>query len=394
MPARRRTGLWIAGVGMVAAAACAAAFWLAPGRRPPAGKPGPASAAATASMADLARSVGEGNSVALGELVARTLGQADTPPTALSQAEVEEWAGTLRALRSGFLQFNPAGRASTLRIAGRAFQRLAVEPAPADWTAWLQPVHALMAAGLDDARPDVRVAALAEVSRLWSWSPGRGMLPAEEDALAAWKQGLHAPVVRRLGDAEEAARIAAVKCLGELPIASAAAPAVAYLDDPKSAEVRKQVLVSFARRPALLSEDEVLRHLSTDNDPTVVEVARIVLEVRGLNQEQISLGRMIFHPKAEIRASVMPLLRNRTDIDPVIWLMRLSHDPEESVRLGAVDALAARMSPEVGQRLAEMARTDRSPAVRKSAARFLSESEKTAALPPLPGSPSLNPRAN
>ena len=137
----------------------------------------------------------------------------------------------------------------------------------------------------------------------------------------------------------------------------------------------------------------MLRHLS-DADPGVAEVAKVVLEIRGLTTEQISLGRMIYHPRADIRASVIPLLKNRTDVDPVVWLLQLSHDADESVRLGAVDALAVRMTPEVGQRLAEMARTDRSPAVRKSASRFLSESEKTAALPPLPGSPSLNPKAN
>ena len=87
------------------------------------------------------------------------------------------------------------------------------------------------------------------------------------------------------------------------------------------------------------------------------------------------------------------LLKSRTDIDPAVWLLRLSHDPEETVRLAAVDAMAARISPEVGQRLAEMATTD-APGRRKSASRFLPESEKTAALPPLPGAPSLNPKAN
>jgi HEAT repeat protein len=201
-------------------------------------------------------------------------------------------------------------------------------------------------------------------------------------------------VVRHLHDAEPEARIAAVTCLGELPIDTLAAPAVSCLDDPRSPAVRKQVLISFARRPALLSEDMVLGHVFDDADKALPEVAKFVLKTRGLNDEQIVLGSKIYDSRPEVRASVIGLLKNRTDIDPVIWLLRLSHDANETVRLGAIDALAARMSPEVAQRLLEMATTDQSAAVRASAGRFRPESEKTAALPPLPGSPSLNPKAN
>jgi hypothetical protein len=404
MPARRRTGLWVAGVVGVAAVAGVSAYVATTANRGKAPMPVPAAATAATSKAttidaatplpDLVGALRTGDSHALAELFRRTAVQPDTRPTALNEAETTQWADVFAALRTNFLRFNAPGRASTMMIVGRTLQRLAVEPAPTTWSSLLQPAHDLLDAGLNESGLEVRVTALDEVSRLWSWVPARTLTGTQEDALAGWKQGFQTPVVRRLGDREPEARIAAVKCLGELPVATAAAPAIAFLDDPRSADVRKQVLVSFARRRSLLSEDDVLRRLAGDSDPGVAQVAEIVLKTRGLTKEQISLGSMIFHRKPEIRASVIPLLKDRADIDPTVWLLQLSHDLEESVRLGSIDALAARMTPEIGQRLAEMAATDQSPAVRKSAGRFLAESEKTAALPPLPGSSSLNPKAN
>jgi hypothetical protein len=175
--------------------------------------------------------------------------------------------------------------------------------------------------------------------------------------------------------------------------------------------VRQQVLVSFAQRPALLSDDVILKRLQ-DSEPAVAQTAELILKSRGLTTDQIELGRLIFDSRPEHRASVIPQLRNRTDIDPVIWLLQLSHDENETVRLAAAEALAERPTPEVLQRLVEMIRTDRSPSVRQAVGKLVVPSPKaetattrpgesvpvnpeaTVALPPLPGSPSLNPRAN
>ena len=84
--------------------------------------------------------------------------------------------------------------------------------------------------------------------------------------------------------------------------------------------------------------------------------------------------------------SVIPLLKDRTDVDPAIWLIQLSRDPEEMVRLGAVEAMAALKSAAVQRRLTEMARSDVSEAVRKAAGKLATPvRENTASLPPLPG---------
>jgi hypothetical protein len=66
------------------------------------------------------------------------------------------------------------------------------------------------------------------------------------------------------------------------------------------------------------------------------------------------------------------------------------------VRISSIEALAKHKTPLAQRRLAEMARTDGSEAVRQAAAKIVPsmDDEKTAALPPLPGSSSLNPKAN
>jgi hypothetical protein len=104
---------------------------------------------------------------------------------------------------------------------------------------------------------------------------------------------------------------------------------------------------------------------------------------------------LIFSPTPEQRVSVISLLKNRADLDPVVWLLQLSRDPVEMVRLSAIEALAAHKTPMVQRRLAEMARSDASQAVRQAAGKVVpSTDESTASLPPLPGSSSLNPKAN
>ncbi len=96
--------------------------------------------------------------------------------------------------------------------------------------------------------------------------------------------------------------------------------------------------MTFANRPGLLSVDAILKRLH-DTEPGIPELAELILKGRGLNKEQIFLGRQIFNPHPEVRASVIPLIRDRTDIDPVVWLLQLSHDADETVRAKAVEAL-------------------------------------------------------
>jgi HEAT repeat protein len=283
-----------------------------------------------------------------------------------------------------------------MMVACGILDKFTVEIAPARWIEALQPLHDILTACLSDSDSNVRNAALEQISRLWVWMPGRSLMESEENALGLWKEGLHGPVVRCLASADIPTRVGAIFCLGFLPIDSAAAPAAVYIEDNNSVDVRRQTMVSFAQRPNLLTDDMVLRRLH-DSDITIRDTARTTLKARGLNQELISMGGLLVSPNPAQRSSVISLIKGRSDIDPVVWLLQLSRDTDETVRIMAAEALAAQASQTIAikRRLAEMARSDSSQQVRQAASKFVpSIEETTALLPPLPGSASLNPKAN
>jgi hypothetical protein len=348
---------------------------------------------ANSPLADLNKALSDNDFRALPIVQERATPKPDTPLPAFTEIEANEWIDTLGGLRTGYRRMTPAGRVVALMTACRIFDRFAVEPAPRQWAVALKPLHDLLAAGLADSDPQPRYAALKEISRYWVWIPGRSLTPAEEQTLAEWKGGLYIPVVHCLASRDVATRVGTVACLGTLPIDDAAASAVAYVDDPE-VDVRRQTISSFAQRNLLLTEDMLLKHLH-DEDAVIRDMANLILKTRGLSQELIGLGALIFSPRADQRVSVIALLKGRTDVDPVTWLVQLSKDPVETVRISALAALAEQNTPVAHKRLAEMASKDASEAVRQAARKLVpAVDETTASLPPLPGSSSLNPKAN
>ncbi len=398
MPERRGAGRRIAGILGCAAILAAAIIGIRHGffaSRSGAPAPGDRNAAIDEKSPLIALGEAARNSDlrALAEIQRRITPAPDTPRKAYTDEEAAGWLQVLTGLRTGFLGFKGPGRIVSVGLACRILDGFAVEPAPGLWAEALAPLHDLLSAGLSDSDPSLRAAALDEVAKLWVWLPGRSITPAEETALVRWKEDLYHPVMRCLGRRDARTLTAAIACLGALPIDNAASPAIAYLDNT-DAEVRKQTLVSFARRPLLLTDDLLLTRLH-DVEPMIREAATSVLKARGLSREQISLGALIFSPKPQQRMSVIPLLKDRSDVDPAIWLIQLSRDPEEMVRISAVEAMGPLKSAAAQRRLAEMARSDISEAVRKAAGKLLAPArENTAALPALPGPAGLNPRAN
>ena len=346
-------------------------------------------------MATWAQGINQGDTTALTSLCQRVLAKVETPQPPVGEAEGADLVEVINGLRAGFLKFPPIGRASAVSAATHLLDRFRVEPAPASWLVTLQPLHDLLIAGMGDSHVEVRSSALTEVGTRWNWLPGRAMTPAEEATLADWKQAFYEPARRCLSDLDPKSRAAAVACIGSLPIDEMAAPAVANVDYPDHGGVRYKTLMTFANRPALLSADAVLKRLH-DTEPGIPELAELILKGRGLTKEQIYLGKQIFDPHPEVRASVIPLIRDRTDIDPVVWLLQLTHDTDDTVRAKAVESLIDRDSPEVDLRLKEVALSDTSTEVRAASIRHAKRlnGEATAALPPLPGSASLNPKAN
>ncbi len=88
------------------------------------------------------------------------------------------------------------------------------------------------------------------------------------------------------------------RCLSNLPIDNRGMPAVAYVDDP-STEVRKQTgFSSFSQRNTLLTDEMLFKRLH-DQEPMIREMAGLILKTRGLSQEQIGMGGLIFSPRAD-----------------------------------------------------------------------------------------------
>jgi HEAT repeats len=399
MPEPRRAGRKVAGIfagaAVIAALGLGVRFgFLGSGQSgSKAARTGPTAVNEQSLLGDLNEGLSTGNPQMLGLIYKRALPAANAPRQALSEQDAVAWIDALSALRTGFPRFNAPGRVTAVSSACLILDKFAVEPAPAQWSLALKPVHDMIIASLADAEEMPRYAGLTEASRLWVWMPGRSLTPFEEQTLGDWKSAIHKPVVRCLGARDAQTRMAAVACLGKLPIDEAAAPGARYVDDPIPA-VRKQAVSSYSQRSTLLTHEMLFARLH-DSDSLIREMATLILKTRGLTQEQISLGGLIYSPKAAQRVSVIPLLKDRTDIDPVIWLIQLSRDSEEMVRITAIEALAKHKSPSVQRRLAEMARSDGSEAVRRAASKLVpSAEETTAALPPLPGSSSLNPKAN
>jgi HEAT repeat protein len=394
MSERRQARRWIAGILGGAAIVAAVGLGLMP--RPRGAATAPVNRGAASPLAAINQGLRDSDPGALEAVQNRAAPTSAEARKALSDQDAAQWLETLSCLRTGFLKFSPPARATAAVVACQILNKFTTEPAPAHWIDVLPPVHDILSACLADADSNVRFIALGEVSRLWVWVPGRSLIEAEENELGNWKESLHRPVLRCLASTDVRTRIGAISCLGYLPIESAAAPALPYLEDNESVDVRRQALVSFSSRPRLLTEDMLLRRLH-DSDPSIRETSALILKARGLNQELISLGGLMVSPKPQQRASVINLIKDRTDIDPIVWLLQLSHDADETVRVQSVAALGAqKVRPvSVKRRLAEMARSDTSEQVRQTAGKFVpSIDETTASLPPLPGSPSLNPKAN
>lgn len=316
------------------------------------------------------------------------------PP--IAEGESAAWRAIAEGLKRGFARFAPYGRASAAITALRILEKYGVKTAPVDWAESMQPIYQTVTAALTDTDASVRSSAIHELGRFWKWSPGRELeTTGELDYVAEWKEAIYIQLVRALGDADGSVRARAVGAISALPIDVKAATAAARINDP-SFEVRLYVLAGFADRRNLL-DDEAVVALLYDPVPAVATAAENTLKQRGLTPEQIGLCKLIVHPLSHMRASVIPMLQTRTDVDPTIWLVFLSRDKDVNVQMKAVEALGAVKDEEARRRLAEMAIDPKlAPDIREAAAKLAPPGAvaTTVALPPLPGSASLNPRAN
>jgi hypothetical protein len=366
--------------------------------------PGGTADSAAIGVDEWARRLGRGDAEALANFRDRVVQTAEQgKPLALSEAEARELITLCQGAALGFSRFGPMGRATLAGLAGGLLERLGAAPTPTNWVQALEPIHNVLSQALADADVQARTSALAATAKVWDWMPSRSALPIEETALGTWKDSFHQPVCRLLIAPEPQARAGAVLNLSRIPIDEMAAPAAVRVADVDPV-VRRQTLVGFAHRSGVLSEDAVLPRLH-DEDPSLVLLAQWVLTTRGLTDNQIELGRQVFHPVAEVRKAVLAQIEDRDDIDPIVWLLHLSRDPNEAVRAEALKSMGQRAdTPQILKRLTEMAVEDPSGPIRAQARQLLPAEAaavlppvgrgETVAIPPLPGSSALNPKAN
>lgn len=149
---------------------------------------------------------------------------------------------------------------------------------------------------------------------------------------------------------------------------------VPLLNDPKP-EVRQAALLALGPAPEVLATDDLLLWLH-DPDPAVRKLCETALRGRGLPDKHVQLGRFLTDAKPAQRLQVLNLLK-QSDLEPGIWLRRLSHDRVPAVRAAAVRAAAEQPFIDLADRLEQMAQDDPSPTVRQLA-RFYVNTAKPA----------------
>jgi hypothetical protein len=153
----------------------------------------------------------------------------------------------------------------------------------------------------------------------------------------------------------------------ELDLVDAIAP---LLNDP-AAEVRCAAMLAVGLRSTAIETDDLLRWLH-DDSADVRRLCEDALRGRGLREEHLRLGRLMTDAQPGNRLQVLDLLRHVQDLEPGVWLRRLSHDPTPAVRAAAVRAAAEQRGLDLRDRLEQMAQNDPCPTVRQVAQYYLS----------------------
>ena len=181
------------------------------------------------------------------------LPKSDAPRQALDEQEAREWIETLSCLRSRFPQV--CGPGSCDRGHRRLSDLRSDSPSSRhrrSGSTALKPLHDLLTASSGRRRTDCRG------TRPWSRSAGCGSGfragRSRRSKSRRWANGRRrftCPSSAASAAATTQTRMAAVACLGTLPIDSAAAAAVAYVDDPSARRPETNALLVLAAELAL-----------------------------------------------------------------------------------------------------------------------------------------------
>jgi hypothetical protein len=165
-----------------------------------------------------------------------------------------------------------------------------------------------------------------------------------------------------LSSSDPATRVRAVK-LAIQPGIGLRKDTVALLNDPEPL-VRRAVMLAVGEAPEVIDTDSLLSWLH-DPDAEVRSMCERSLqgEKRGLTPKYVHLGRLLTDPRWQVRVTVLDHLADVEDLDPAVWLRRLSHDASPAIRAAAIRSAAEDAGIDLNDRLDEIAHDDPSPTV-------------------------------
>jgi len=257
-------------------------------------------------------------------------------------------AGWVDRLAADFGRMSPAGQVALLGVPAEAGP-----PGEEHHAAW----NRLLAEVRQDLPDEVRAAGLA-LAGFCLAAPGRA--DAVEPARAVIASCLTAD--------DPSVRLRAVQ-LSLLPDLNLDREVARLLRDP-AVEVRRAavLLVGSADRTV---PDEALLPCLHDADPEVQRLCEAALRGRGRTPRHIRLGRLLTDPSPLRRLGVLDHLNDAGELDPAVWLRKLSADPADSVRAAAARVMAAEARPDLRHRLEQMRDEDPSPTVSQLAGFYL-----------------------
>jgi hypothetical protein len=250
-------------------------------------------------------------------------------------------------LARAFSQFSPAGQRQVLELAAGWFDQPGCDGLISACS------HLLAeAAGTTDA--GAQAVALELCGILLSQSGDSAQSGQSLDAARELVRG-----ALRAGDVET--RLRAIR-LTLHPGMMDVLEQVASLLNDESPQVRRAALLAVGPARDVVHDDQLLPCLH-DPDPEVRRLCETALGSRGLRPEYLELGRLLTDRRPAKRLQVLDRLRESTELDPGLWLRRLSHDPSPSVRVAAMRAMSQQSFVDLSDRIDQMARTDPSPTV-------------------------------
>lgn len=265
--------------------------------------------------------------------------------------------GQIQKLASAYPALPPMGQAALLRVASESLPEgtNATPEVRAAWLGVLSEVNAEMP-------ENVRVAGLELADWLLKDSPS-------PETFAPARQ-----VIQSCLTAEEpSVRLRAVQ-MSLVPGLELEKEIARLLRDPV-VEVRRAAIVVAGPAPRVL--DETLLPSLRDPDPDVQQLAEAALRGRGLTSQHIKLGRMLTDSNPRERLKVLDHLQESAELEPSVWLRRLSHDPADSVRATTVRVMAEQTMLDMTDRLEQMRRSDPSPTVSQLAGFYLKQGRQS-----------------